>query len=61
MNKSIDISEWINRQKISGLQILVICIRGACALVEGFDAKNIGYVAPAANGDFRPIASPLHS
>jgi hypothetical protein len=43
MNKSIDISEWINQQRISGLQILVICLRGACALVEG----NIGYVAPA--------------
>jgi MFS transporter, AAHS family, 4-hydroxybenzoate transporter len=58
MNSSVDISEWIDRQKISGLQILVICLCGACALVEGFDAQNIGYVAPAVTHEW---GLPAHS
>lgn len=42
----VEVTDWINRQKISGLQILVLCLSGACALLEGFDAQNIGFVAP---------------
>lgn len=43
----IDVGEWINQQRISKLQILVILMSGACALLEGFDTQSIAYVAPA--------------
>jgi hypothetical protein len=35
----IEVSDWINRQKISGIQVLVLCLCGACALLEGLDAQ----------------------
>jgi MFS transporter, AAHS family, 4-hydroxybenzoate transporter len=47
MTPTVDVAEWINRQKISRLQIWVIFVSGACTLLEGFDALNIGFVAPA--------------
>jgi MFS transporter, AAHS family, 4-hydroxybenzoate transporter len=43
---TIDVVDWINRQKIGRLQMIVFFLSGACALVEGFDAQNIGFVAP---------------
>jgi len=43
----IEVSDWINQQKISKLQVLVLCLCGACALLEGLDAQIIGFVAPA--------------
>jgi AAHS family 4-hydroxybenzoate transporter-like MFS transporter len=47
MSSSVEVTEWINQQKISRLQIMVLCLCAACALLEGFDAQNIGFVAPA--------------
>ncbi len=47
MTPTIDVAEWINQQKLSKLQIWVIIVSGACTMVEGFDALNIGFVAPA--------------
>ncbi len=58
MNADIDIAEWINRQKVSRLQMLVVGLCGACTLVEGFDAQNIGYVAPVI---IREWGLPAHS
>ena len=36
-----------NSRKVSGLQILVLVLCAAAVATEGFDAQNIGYVAPA--------------
>jgi hypothetical protein len=47
MMPTIDVAKWINQQKLSKLQIWVIIVSGACTMVEGFDALNIGFVAPA--------------
>jgi MFS transporter, AAHS family, 4-hydroxybenzoate transporter len=44
---TIDASEWIARQEVGRLQILVVILSGACALLEGFDAQSVGYAAPA--------------
>jgi AAHS family 4-hydroxybenzoate transporter-like MFS transporter len=58
---TIDITDWLNRQRISRLQILVLCLSGACALLEGFDAQNIGFVAPVLVHDWgltRPAFAP---
>jgi MFS transporter, AAHS family, 4-hydroxybenzoate transporter len=47
MATTIDVSEWINSRKVGGVQVLVLTLCGAAAAIEGFDAQNIGYVAPA--------------
>jgi AAHS family 4-hydroxybenzoate transporter-like MFS transporter len=47
MPLTIDITRWINQQKISRVQILVLILCAACATLEGFDALNIAFVAPA--------------
>jgi hypothetical protein len=36
----IDVAERIDQQRISKLQILVILMSGACALLEGFDTRR---------------------
>jgi MFS transporter, AAHS family, 4-hydroxybenzoate transporter len=43
----IEVSDWINQQNISRLQVMVLCLCGACALLEGLDAQIIGFLAPA--------------
>jgi AAHS family 4-hydroxybenzoate transporter-like MFS transporter len=55
MSCSVEIAEWINQQKISRLQIMVLCVCAACALLEGFDAQNIGFVMPAVIGEWGPF------
>jgi MFS transporter, AAHS family, 4-hydroxybenzoate transporter len=47
MTPTVDVAEWINRQRISRLQYVVMALCAACAMLEGFDALNIGFVAPA--------------
>jgi len=47
MTPTVDVAQWINLQKISRLQIWVMVVSGACTMLEGFDALNIGFVAPA--------------
>ncbi len=52
MTPTVDVAEWINRQKISRLQIWVMAVCAATAMLEGFDALNIGFVAPAVVKDW---------
>ncbi len=47
MASPINVSDWINRQKVSPVQVLILCLCGACAFLEGLDAQNIGFLAPA--------------
>jgi MFS transporter, AAHS family, 4-hydroxybenzoate transporter len=58
MASSVEITDWINHQRISRLQITVLCLCAMCALFEGLDAQNIGFVAPAI---IREWALPSHS
>ena len=58
MTPSIDISRWIDQQRISWVQILVLILCAACATLEGFDALNIAFVAPAVVHQWR---LPAHS
>jgi MFS transporter, AAHS family, 4-hydroxybenzoate transporter len=43
MASSVEITDWINHQRISRLQITVVCLCAMCALFEGLDAQNIGF------------------
>ncbi len=52
MDTTIDITRWINQQKIGWVQVAVLLLSGACALLEGFDALNIAFVAPAVVRDW---------
>ncbi|HUZ71765.1 MAG TPA: MFS transporter [Stellaceae bacterium] len=45
--KTIEVTEWINQQRISRLQILVLVLCAAAAALEGFDTQSIGFVAPS--------------
>jgi MFS transporter, AAHS family, 4-hydroxybenzoate transporter len=58
MASSVEITDWINHQRISSLQVTVLCLCAMCALFEGLDAQNIGFVAPAI---IREWALPPHS
>lgn len=46
MTPTIEIANWIDQQKISPIQVRVMLLSGGCALLEGFDAFNIAFVAP---------------
>jgi MFS transporter, AAHS family, 4-hydroxybenzoate transporter len=47
MESTFDVASWINSRAISPLQITVLSLCAAVTALEGFDAQNIGYVAPA--------------
>jgi MFS transporter, AAHS family, 4-hydroxybenzoate transporter len=57
MESTIDVAGWINGRRISTLQITVLLLCAAATALEGFDAQNIGYVAPAI---IREWHSPAH-
>ena len=48
----IDVSSWIDRQKVSPLQIAITCVCGAAVMLDGFDAQIIGFVAPTLIQEF---------
>lgn len=50
---SVDVPAWIDRQKISRLQLAVVCMCGAAVTLDGFDAQIIGFVAPSLIQDFK--------
>lgn len=49
----VDVPQWIDRQKLSSLQILVAVICFVAVLLDGFDAQIIGFVAPAVIADLK--------
>lgn len=49
----IDVPQWIDRQKLSRLQILVAIVCGVAVMLDGFDAQIIGFVAPALIAEFK--------
>src|ERR1700761_8980259 len=50
---AVDISTWIDRQKVSALQVAVACLCGAAVMLDGFDSQIIGFVAPALIQEFK--------
>lgn len=53
MTSSIDVPAWIEQQKISSTQLLVMALMTFAVAIDGFDAQMIGYVAPAVIRQFR--------
>src|ERR1019366_7385749 len=53
MAATVDVSGWIEQQKVSRTQILVMVLMTLAAAVEGIDAQMIGYFAPAVIRQFK--------
>lgn len=49
---SVDVSERIDEAPISGVQKAVIALCVSIAIIDGFDAQSIGFVAPAIADDW---------
>src|SRR5215469_4398955 len=57
MSKSIDISEVLDRSRISAFQIGIFVLCGLCLIMDGFDVQAIGPIAPAIIQDWHvPMA-----
>src|SRR5262245_48839622 len=50
---SIDVSEVLDKNKISGFQVSVFLICGLCLIMDGFDVQALGYLAPAIIKDWQ--------
>jgi MFS transporter, AAHS family, 4-hydroxybenzoate transporter len=50
---AVDIPAWIDRQKVSTLQVTVACLCGVAVMLDGFDSQIIGFVAPALIQEFK--------
>ncbi len=53
MADTLDLTAWIEQQKVSRTQILVMVLMTLTTAVDGFDAQMIGYVAPAVIQQFK--------
>ncbi len=53
MAETLDVPSWIERQKVSRTQILVMVLMTFTTAIDGFDAQMIGYVAPAVIRQFK--------
>ena len=47
MQQTIDISEVIDKSKVSAFQIGVFVLCSLCLIMDGFDVQALGYLAPA--------------
>ena len=45
--ETVDIQRLIDNQKLTRFQVLVVLLCATIALIDGFDAQSIGYIAPA--------------
>ena len=55
MATTIDVPAWLEQQKVSRTQILVLVLMTFTTAVDGFDAQMIGYVAPAVIRQFKVL------
>ena len=53
MTTTVDVPAWIEQQKVSSTQILVMVLMTFTTAIDGFDAQMIGYVAPAVIRQFK--------
>ena len=49
---SVNVREFIDRQKISRYQIRMVSLCALIVAVDGFDAQVLGYIAPSLNADW---------
>lgn len=58
MSGAIEVSEWIDKRRVSSLHMVVFILSGVAVLLDGFDAQSIGYLAPAIIKDWKinPVA-----
>src|SRR4051794_41387797 len=45
--RTIDVQDFINEHKLSGIQITIVVLCFLIVAVDGFDTAAIGYIAPA--------------
>lgn len=55
----LDVQSWLDRQRLSGLQIAVAVLCGAAVTLDGFDSQIIGFVAPALIQEFKVAPAAL--
>jgi AAHS family 4-hydroxybenzoate transporter-like MFS transporter len=53
MSTTVDVPAWIEQQKVSPTQILVMVLMTFTTAIDGFDAQMIGYVAPSIIRQFK--------
>lgn len=56
---AIDLSKVLDRPKLAGFQILILCLCSLVIMLDGFDAQAIGYVAPALLKEFHATKADL--
>jgi AAHS family 4-hydroxybenzoate transporter-like MFS transporter len=57
MSKSVDISEVLDRSRISSFQVGIFILCGLCLIMDGFDVQALGPIAPAIIQDWHvPMA-----
>jgi AAHS family 4-hydroxybenzoate transporter-like MFS transporter len=64
MDKTVDISEVIDRNKVGAFQIGIFLLCGLCLIIDGFDVQAMGFVAPALIKDWHvagPTLGPVFS
>jgi AAHS family 4-hydroxybenzoate transporter-like MFS transporter len=46
-SSAIDVSEFLEKSRISPFQTLIFVLCGLCLIMDGFDVQAVGYLAPA--------------
>lgn len=55
----VDVAALIDRNRVSGLQVITFVLCGMCLVLDGFDVQAMGYVAPALIADWGVAKSAL--
>src|SRR4026208_2566687 len=45
--QTVDVSQVLEKNKISGFQVGIFVLCGLCLIMDGFDVQAVGYLAPA--------------
>src|SRR5215470_14766318 len=53
MTQTVDISQVLEKNKISRFQIGTFILCGLCLVMDGFDVQAVGYVGPALIKDWK--------
>ena len=60
MPQPVNISEVIDKSRLSAFQIGIFILCGICLMLDGFDVQAIGYVAPVIRREYA-ISDPVLS
>ncbi|RAC08270.1 aromatic acid/H+ symport family MFS transporter, partial [Burkholderia multivorans] len=50
---SVDVSEWIDRRRVSPFQIAIVVLCFLIVAIDGFDTASIGFVAPVIRAEWQ--------